>query len=1309
MKMRRLLCLLLSLVMLMGILPFSSLASEEDKDIDIPIAEPIFVEPGSSEQERYTVYAYAGTVTAENGVYADGQAEAGTVITVTLDETAYAGHEFAYWKSMYGDVIPKSTFRVLVDRDAYFYPVFTDIAANFGEWEMLIAGASCEDGDIYIRRDTDTGLVEYKKEYFNWGNHEFGPYEYVDEEYCTHTCNHCGYAETNEHYWSQNTTIAEATHETEGLIRSTCYNCGAVVERVIPKTTEHEFAWNDWTIIEPSVNGQYGKRMRQCKYCDYTETYWYLDVDLKPLFKNHSIRYKASYGGKVEHNEQYYSWTREDGKIVYIWATQYAYAYSSGNDNGQTWIFMFIDDEDPTVLKPVYLSKSTGSGASRFLWAHYGYAYDFDGWIDVLDSPDFALTDISGITIGNTMGARASALQSWTDDWAEVYNAQMIPVTEDPDSFITTTGDFKQWEVYQEGVPYAKTSVYIGEDENGDGIWEYYGGFDDCTEYRRWVSGSDETYKVYDYITVDKDTGIAVSKTDFTTYYTTRDYFESYREIISAEEFNALDENMQRGYVNVENIEDELKAFCWEQGRNSFYDFSLTVPEKLTAVRVLVNGNFTIDQASNWNYSYNPARVFFVPLDAGYSYSYKLSFSWNEENAGDSVFDRWETYNFHTKEWETLSEDPSITINTYENPLEETTFIRTVSHIALNEETCHIKVNDGTFNRITANDIIYYDAVGDVPVDSYIYPMVNYEAIPAGMQFDHWTMLQNGEEVEIVWDTYRYSQCIKVNEDVEFVPVYVPAQYYVDAYAENGTVYKDGEEFWGGAYEAGTVLNLTTEGYEDYPYFYGWYLMSEGGKEDGGSEEEVMLSSNTALVYTVPARYPRLVAKWGNTPEQPRTYHDITVVNGFAQRYNGLKLSDLRVNDYNSLDIYTDPICGLDITLWTMVGTFENGDAYEQTAEPYYGSAGFWIGSSDEVPYLLTITGSGEAVEEPTPEPTEEPTPEPTEEPTPEPTEEPTPEPTEEPVHEHDFGSDYRYDEFYHWLECECGERAQEELHSFGEWTDLEDAATVAGDYEIRICEVCGYSEVREKEIPKEEKSLIILKKPDKYNYAIGEDLDLNGIVLAIKEAGEYIPIDSDDCLFLGFDSTNPGPSVVTIIYETEDVIYTNIFTLRIDEPAQVTGIALVTKPQQLLYTEGDELDLSGLSILVHYSDGRSGIIPGDDLTVTGYDPTVIGNQFLTVSYQDQSTGFTVTVKKTPEIVVTGVGLSVKPTKQSYEVGEALDTTGLRLFVKYSDGTTEIISEGFEVTGYDAETIGNQRLTVSYKGSSTGYTVKVSS
>ena len=955
----RIIGIILAIIMLLGMTPAAVFAGDKPGGTEPgtdsePSAAPGEGE-GGEETPYYTVVAYGGTVTLVSGEQnAAGKFAEGSVVLVELDYASYAGHTFDCWKSSEGDLIPQASFRLIVERDAYFGLSFSDVTPAWGEWELLYDSGDCTVPTIYVRYDTASGLAEYKQVVYE--SHDFGVNTYVDEDTCRQVCSRCGCIEDGEHWWSTEEIVTPATHSSDGLKRATCYQCGATVDTVIPRTDEHVWGADvssdyGWEIITPSVDGNYGVRRRHCLYCDAYEDYWYLDVDFASLFAGKDIRYKETYGGKLTNNERYFCWT-EGNLTYYIYAVQYVYAYSTGNDYGQTWAFMFIDDGDPTNLKSVYLSKTTGSSSvSGYTWAEYGNAYDFEDWLYVIRRPDFAFEsagNTDGIYLSNTMSARASLLTAWGDDWKEEYNKLMIPASADPDSFIYT-GDpdseasWYKWQVYAESEDFACRATVAGYDANNEAIWENSGGFDTVT-YRRWVSGTgdDGDPKVYDYLTVDKESGVCVSKEVYTTAYSTIARFTLYDDMQTTDhtEIAAL-----------------IRSFSGEQNRSQFSaSFSLEVPDPLQAARVIVGGDFASADGRDWSFLYNDGRCFRIQRTNDTYYN--LTLTWTGDTSVGWVFDRWEIYDFQTFEWSTFSTAPETVINTYQNPLTGLTLVRAISHQEPIDDSIRVTVTGGTFQVKTSGNTYYYESEGDVAKGAYVVPLDDSDLCPEGKQFDHWEIYQGGVLVTLTPFTFQWSRCYELWEDTDFVAVYVDEKYYVSVDVYNGTAYLEedlSEPFYGGEFEAGTELHLTTVGDEGYPYFYGWYRIDY---KDKGEVEE-LVSTDTDVTVTVTAGYGVYYrAIWGETEERPRDDHDIIMRYGFVQSDWGLKVSALRVSSYKSVSFFTEPGNTTEYSEWKLVGTLDGSpwtDSCEASADYDY-EGWYYVRGMDEAPATIHVT-----------------------------------------------------------------------------------------------------------------------------------------------------------------------------------------------------------------------------------------------------------------------------------------------------------------------------------------------------------------
>ena len=75
--------------------------------------------------------------------------------------------------------------------------------------------------------------------------------------------------------------------------------------------------------------------------------------------------------------------------------------------------------------------------------------------------------------------------------------------------------------------------------------------------------------------------------------------------------------------------------------------------------------------------------------------------------------------------------------------------------------------------------------------------------------------------------------------------------------------------------------------------------------------------------------------------------------------------------------------------------------------------------------------------------------------------------------------------------------------------------------------------------------------------------------------------------------------------------------------------------------------------------------------------------------------------------VLVDVNLTKLPNKTSYLIGEELDLTGLELTLEYSDGTTEIITEGYNYRGFQSITKGKRKITITYEGYSLTFEYEV--
>ncbi|MEE1228774.1 MAG: leucine-rich repeat protein [Lachnospiraceae bacterium] len=151
-------------------------------------------------------------------------------------------------------------------------------------------------------------------------------------------------------------------------------------------------------------------------------------------------------------------------------------------------------------------------------------------------------------------------------------------------------------------------------------------------------------------------------------------------------------------------------------------------------------------------------------------------------------------------------------------------------------------------------------------------------------------------------------------------------------------------------------------------------------------------------------------------------------------------------------------------------------------------------------------------------------------------------------------------------------------------------------------------------------------------------------------------------------------------------------------------SIAVTQVPEKLKYTAGEDLDLKGGVLTLNYDNGTSKTIDltADEVKVEGYDANKVGEQKLTISYQDKTTDLVVTVERVQSQSKEIEDLVIKDSPIiRVEAGEPLTITGKTLVVKYADGTekTKTLSNGdVQFYGFDTAKTGMQDVLMVYHG-----------
>ena len=912
MKGRRILSGLLAAVMLLSLCVTTTMAA------DSPAA-------------AYPVYLHGGTM-ARNGVAvrSGDRVASDSVLSVTLDEKQFSGHEFSHWVASDGTLIPEKAFRVLVNRMIAFYPVFTDLTGNFGDWRVLEKGDFCTDGTLFVREDSASGLKEYRLER---GDHKAFTFSELDGERHTRHCVDCPYTDTYTHNWNAGAVTTEPTHTAEGVKTYTCTQCGATKTEPVEKTSEHSYG--EWEIVKEAKNGETGYRRKACPCGETVESY-YVKAEWLPFYKEHNVKMrKMDSRSGYDQYERHYNFTDAEGREVSV----FMWRRINVNDE-PCYVVMFVDDHSGG-LQPIYLRRNYAKYGDNYYnahdWAVLDYAKDTDEY----------LGKISHMSLFGEKGLGSYA--SLTDD------------------------AFTRWESFYNQYPRSKENWY--EDYGYTRTETTRLGYD-CWKYLK--TAENNSYSIY-YI-VTKDSNVCLE------YYAGNERYGNYIDYSKEMYYeDARPEGLTEG-SGEGSLYEWKQTHCWvkEIGTTAENEYSYAINTEFTPAPPEHPAGYrlSVDHApiyASWNQTYEALGSGF--FDYRHNFDIRPVYSDIQDYGGyngddyaailhaldgeshpEYRFVRWEKYNWQTGAWEPFSNERDQKVNYVEakkdaagNAVKDSAgryvyavderFTEATGIRAVYEDvTYHIKVNGGYYQISTGwnkwSDEKYTE--GSVKYGTKIKIDYDRSLIPEGKEVDRIIDDATGEKAE--------SYEIDVKAHGAYTVTYQPETAYFSPEVENGVVKMDGEAFTGGRFPIGTSVTLTTEGNEGYPYFKGWCRIRYGS-----SKTYTVLSTNTTYTAKITEDYDsrQITAVWSDTnaplpePQEP-SWHNVTIVNGFARAYyDGIAVSALRVPDESTVIAVRDPSLKREVACWVLTDADGSGTALEQ--QPYADDGNsFYISGASE-------------------------------------------------------------------------------------------------------------------------------------------------------------------------------------------------------------------------------------------------------------------------------------------------------------------------------------------------------------------------
>jgi hypothetical protein len=182
------------------------------------------------------------------------------------------------------------------------------------------------------------------------------------------------------------------------------------------------------------------------------------------------------------------------------------------------------------------------------------------------------------------------------------------------------------------------------------------------------------------------------------------------------------------------------------------------------------------------------------------------------------------------------------------------------------------------------------------------------------------------------------------------------------------------------------------------------------------------------------------------------------------------------------------------------------------------------------------------------------------------------------------------------------------------------------------------------------------------------------------------------------FNSHTPGPQTVKVRVNKQEVSFqTEVMALR--------SLTVASPPRTALFKQGEEPDPSwpGLEVRGEWDQMGSDRIALTSCEITGYMKDQSGKQTIRVSYEGLTTTFDVEVRS-----MTAIQIAQPPTKLDYVQGDALNLAGLRVVGVWEGFPTEILEVTTkDISGFNANNVGIQHITVTKNGRSANFDVEV--
>lgn len=147
------------------------------------------------------------------------------------------------------------------------------------------------------------------------------------------------------------------------------------------------------------------------------------------------------------------------------------------------------------------------------------------------------------------------------------------------------------------------------------------------------------------------------------------------------------------------------------------------------------------------------------------------------------------------------------------------------------------------------------------------------------------------------------------------------------------------------------------------------------------------------------------------------------------------------------------------------------------------------------------------------------------------------------------------------------------------------------------------------------------------------------------------------------------------------------------EEEYNIDHLEIYSSPKTNYYV-GEELDYSGASIRVVYTNGTDRIVPVDDTMISSFNSSVLGPQYIKIYYGNSSVSVRVNVNR---YATQSSALEMPVENYDLIQGQPLNLNDSFLVITFADGSVQRVPLTASMcSGYDAGRIGQQEINVRY-------------